>query len=94
MDWVVNLGNPSFRLTNIARFGMIRLFVQVKTAVDFFAEFCRMGVVTELVVVGGWDCVVAIVNLLGEMVACEWTVVADVDFGDGWVNVKGWMTNK
>ena len=53
-----------------------------------------MGVVTELVVVGGWDCVVAIVNLLGEMVACEWTVVADVDFGDGWVNVKGWMTNK
>ena len=36
----------------------------VKTVVDCFAEIGWTGVVTELVVVGGWSCVVAVVELL------------------------------
>ena len=34
--------------------------------VDCFAKVGWMGVVTELVVVGDWDCVVAVVELLSE----------------------------
>jgi hypothetical protein len=39
-----------------------------KAAVDCCAEVGWMGVVTEVMVVGGWDCVVAVVNLLGKTV--------------------------
>jgi hypothetical protein len=45
--------------------------VQVKTLGDYFAEVGWMGVVTELVVVGDWDCVVAVVDLLGKIDANE-----------------------
>jgi hypothetical protein len=44
-------------------------YVQVKTVVDCFAEVGWMGFVTESVVVGDWDCVVAVVSSLGKMVA-------------------------
>ncbi len=39
--------------------------------VDCFAEVGWMGVVLELVVVGGWDCVVVVVDLLVKMGASE-----------------------
>ena len=39
--------------------------------VDCFAEVGWMGVVTEFVVCGGWDCVVVVVGLLVEMGASE-----------------------
>ncbi len=51
-----------------------------------------MGVVTELVVCGGWDCVVVVVGLLVKMGASEKTEVAEVDFGGGWVNAEGWLS--
>ncbi len=39
--------------------------------VDCFAEVGWMGVVTEMVVVSGWDCVVVVVELLVETGASE-----------------------
>jgi hypothetical protein len=45
--------------------------VLFETVVDCFAEVGWMGVVTELVVVGGWDCIVVGVDVLVEMGASE-----------------------
>ena len=59
-----------------------------ETVVDCFAKVGWMGVVvTELVVVSGWYCVVVVVDLLGKMGANNKEEVAEVDFGGGWVNV-------
>jgi hypothetical protein len=39
--------------------------------VDCFDEVGWMGIVTELVVVGGWDCVLVVVDLLVNMGTSE-----------------------
>ena len=48
-----------------------------------------MGVATELVVVGGWDCVLVVLDLLGKIGAGEMTGGAEGDCGGGWVNWEG-----
>jgi hypothetical protein len=61
--------------------------------VDCFAGVGWMGVAMELVVVGGWDCVVVVVELFIETGAIQYTEVAEVDFGGDWVNVEEWLSD-
>jgi hypothetical protein len=49
-----------------SRVGVGLGLVQVKTVGDCVAEVGWMDVATESVVVGGWDCVVVVVSLLGK----------------------------